>query len=153
MASNFGGHDFVLAYDPALDQFSARRRMPKTRMTPACGVIAGKIYLPGGVSKDPVVFPDAVYYRNLDVFDPQGGVTPQIQSLTCESTNRVRLVWQGEAGVRYGVQSTPSIAKGPWTRAMFSSGSNTILATNSLVEATCLVPIPNTNQFFRVLEP
>jgi len=27
------------------------------------------------------------------------------------------------------------------------------MATNALVEATCLVPAPNTNRFFRVLEP
>ena len=90
--------------------------------------------------------------RSLDVFDPQGGVTPQILSLTCESTNHVRLAWQGEAGIRYGVESRPNVAKGSWTRAMFSSGTNSVLATNSLVEATCLVPTADTNRFFRVLE-
>ena len=94
-----GSFDFVLAYDPAQNRFSARRKMPRTRLVAGCGVIDGKIYLAAGISKEPVVNPDEVYYRVLDVFDPQGGVTPQILSLTCESTNRVRLSWQGEAGI------------------------------------------------------
>jgi len=104
------------------------------------------------VSKEPIYNPDAVYYKTVDVFDPQGGVTPQILSLACESTNHVRLVWQGEAGLRYGVQSRPNVANGSWTRAMFSSGTNSVLATNSMVEVTCLVPTADTNRFFRVLE-
>jgi len=145
-------HDFVLAYDPALDQFTARRKMPRTRMHSACGAIAGKIYLTCGLSKDPVFYSDAIYYKTLDVFDPQGGVAPQILSLACESTNRVRLAWQGEAGLRYGVESRPNVSSGSWTRVMFSSGSNSVLATNSMVELTCLVPTVDTNRFFRVLE-
>ena len=74
----YGSFDFTLAYDPAQDRFTARRKMPRTRLTAACGVIDGKVYLAGGVNKEPVVNPDAVYYKDLDVFDPQGGVTPQI---------------------------------------------------------------------------
>ena len=35
---------------------------------------------------------------------------------------------------------------------MFSAGTNSILATNGVVEATCTVPSPDTNRFFRVLE-
>ena len=147
-----GGYDFTLAYDPTQDQFTARRTMPRKRGTAACGVIGGKIYLAAGVTKEPLRNPDAIFYKILDVFDPQGGVTPQILSLACESTNRVRLVWQGEAGLRYGVQSTPDVVAPSWTRVMFSSGSNSVLATNSMVEAICLVPTTDTNRFFRVLE-
>jgi len=148
----YGSFDFTLAYDPAQDRFSARRKMPRTRLTAACGVIDGKVYLAGGVSKEPARNPDAVFYKVLDVFDPQGGVTPQILSLTCESTNQVRLVWQGEAGISYGVESRPNVATGAWTRATFISGTNSVLATNALVEATCIVPTVDTNRFFRVLE-
>ena len=85
------------------------------------------------------------------MFDPQGGVAPQLLSLTLESTNSVRLVWQGEAGRLYGVQSTVNVT-GPWTRINFSSGTNTILATNALVEASCTVPSADTSRFFRVIE-
>jgi N-acetylneuraminic acid mutarotase len=144
--------DFALAYDPAQDRFTSRRKMPRTRAAEGCGVIDGRIYLAGGVNIEPVVNPGAVYYKVLDVFDPQGGVTPEILSLACESTNRVRLAWQGEAGLRYGVQSRPNVANGSWTRNTFSTGTNSVLATNSLVEATCLVPTADTNRFFRVLE-
>jgi N-acetylneuraminic acid mutarotase len=149
----YGSFDFTLAYDPAQDRFSARRKMPRTRVTAACGVVEGKVYLAGGASKEPVVNPDAVYYKTVDVFDPQGGVMPQILSLTCESTNRARLVWQGEAGQLYGVQSRPNVANGSWTRNTFSTGTNSVLASNAIVEATCLVPTADTNRFFRVLEP
>jgi hypothetical protein len=148
----YGSFDFAQAYDPVQDRFSARRKMPRIRLTSGCGVIHGKVYLAAGISKEPLMNPDAVYYKTVDVFDPQGGVTPQILSLNCESTNHVRLMWQGEAGLRYGVQSTPNIAKGPWTRLLFSIGGNSVLATNALVEATCLVPTADTNRFFRVLE-
>ncbi len=146
-----GCYDLVLAYDPAQDQFTPRRKMPRTRSTAGCAVIDGKIYLAGGPSKEPIVNPDAIYYTVVDVFDPQGGVTPQILSLTCESTNQVRLVWQGEAGVGYGVESRPTVASGPWARVMFSTGTNSVLATNALVEARCLVS-PADARFFRVLE-
>ena len=56
------------------------------------------------------------------------------------------------AGLLYGVKSTPNVANPLWTRVMFSSGTNSVLATNALVEATCLVPTVDTNRFFRVLE-
>jgi len=126
--------------------------MPRKRGVAACGVIGGMVYLAGGVSKEPIVNTNAIYYTVVDVFDPQGGVTPQILSLACESTNHVRLVWQGEAGIRYGVVSRSNVANGSWTRVIFSSGGNSVLATNSLVEVTCLVPTTYTNRFFRVLE-
>ena len=147
-----GAYDFTLAYDPAQDRFTARRKMPRTRSTAGCAVIDGKIYLAGGISQEPIVNTNAIYYASVDVFDPQGGVTPQILSLSCESTNQVRLVWQGEAGISYGVESRPSVASGPWTRMMFTTGTNTVMATNALVEASCLVPPAGTNRFFRVLE-
>ena len=52
----------------------------------------------------------------------------------------------------YGVQSTPNLATVVWPRLQFSTGTNSILATNELVEATCTVPVADTNRFFRVLE-
>jgi Kelch motif len=146
------GYDFALAYDPAQDRFTSRRKMPRARTAGGCGVIDGKIYLAGGPDREPLVNPGTVYWKVLDVFDPQGGVTSQILNLACESTNRVRLAWQGEAGILYGVQSRPNVANGSWTRVMFSSGSNNVLATNSIVEVTCLVSTADTNRFFRVLE-
>jgi N-acetylneuraminic acid mutarotase len=146
------GNDLTVAYDPAQDKFTACRKLPRKRATSSCGVNGGKVYLSGGISKEPIVNSDAVYHTTLDVFDPQGGVMPQILSVDCESTNHLRLAWQGEAGIRYGVESRPNVANGSWTRAMFSSGSNSVLATNALVEATCLVPTADTNRFFRVLE-
>jgi hypothetical protein len=104
------------------------------------------------VDKEPIVNPGTVYWKVLDVFDPQGGVTPQILSLTCESTNHIRLAWQGEAGILYGVQSRPNVANGSWARNMFSTGTNSVVATNGLVEATCVVPTTAPTRFFRVLE-
>ena len=74
-------YDFALAYDPAQDRFTCKRKMPRTRAAGGCGVIDGKIYLAGGVNTEPIVNPNPVYYRTVDVFDPQGGVTPQILSL------------------------------------------------------------------------
>jgi hypothetical protein len=79
-------------------------------------------------------------------------VTPQISGLTIESPDRVRLARQGEAGRLYGVQSTVNPAKGPWARVNFSTRTNSILATNELVEATFAVPSADTSRFFRVLE-
>jgi hypothetical protein len=145
------GHDFALAYDPDRDQFTSRRKMPRTRMTAACGAIDGKIVLAGGVSKDPAVYPDTVYYRVVDVFDPQGGVTPQILSATLETTNRLRLVWQAEAGFKYGVESSPDILTNRWTRVTLPTGS-TVTATNDLVETSCLVTPGEPRRFYRVLE-
>jgi len=151
MTPTYGGHDFVLAYDPAQDRFTARRKMPRTRMTAACAAIDGKIYLAGGISAEPIVHPGAVYYRILDVFDPEGGVTPQILSLTCESTNRIRLVWEAEAGFKYGVESSPDILTNRWTRVTVPTGS-TVTATNDLVETSCLVTPGEPRRFYRVLE-
>ena len=146
-----GAHDFALAYDPDQDQFTTRRKMPRTRLGAGCAVIDGRIYLAGGASKDPLAFPDAIYYKVVDVFDPQGGVTPEILSLTCESPNQVRLLWQGEAGIRYGVESRPNVATGAWTRMALPTGTS-VLATNSVVETTCTVSTADPKRFFRVLE-
>jgi len=146
-----GSFDFTQAYDPTQDRFTPRRKMPRTRLTSGCGVIDGKVYLAAGPNKEPQN-PGVVFYMVLDVFDPQGGVTPQILSLACESTTQVRLAWQGEAGILYGVESRANVANGSWTRVMFTSGTNSVLATNSMVEVTCLVTTTDTNRFFRVLE-
>ncbi len=112
-----GGYDLVLAYDPAQDRFTPRRKMPRTRSTAGCAVMNGKIYLAGGVSKEPIVNTNAIYYTMVDVFDPQGGVTPQILSLTCESTNQI--CWCGRAkpgsvmGSSPGRTSPPALGRGP----------------------------------------
>jgi N-acetylneuraminic acid mutarotase len=144
------GFAFTLAYDPDRDQFSARRNMPRKRATAACGVIEGKICLAAGASKEPLVNPDAVFYKILDLFDPQGGVTSQIRSGTLVNSNSFRLVWQAEAGIRYGVESSTRLTNG-WTRGTFLTGSS-ILATNEIVEAVCRVPSGEAKRFFRVVE-
>jgi hypothetical protein len=106
----------------------------------------------GGINKDPyIVDPkDFLIYNSTLVFDPHGGVVPQILSLTLESTNQVRLSWQGEAGRLYGVESTRNLATGPWTTVNLGTGTNSILATNASVEASCTVPSADPERFFRV---
>jgi len=146
-----GSYDFVQAYDPAQDRFTARRKMPRTRLTAACGVIGGKVYLAGGVSKEPIVNPNAIFYKTLDVFDPQGGVTPQILTATLESPDKFRLIWQTEAGIKYGVESSPDILTNRWTRVTLPTGS-TVTATNGVVETSCLVTPGEPRRFYRVLE-
>jgi N-acetylneuraminic acid mutarotase len=146
-------YDLTVAYDPVLNKFTAKRKIPVTCEAAACATIDGEIYHSGGANQDPVVHPfGAAYYDSLWVFDPQGGVPPQISSLTIESTNSVRLAWEGEAGRLYGVASRLDVAKGLWTRLMLSTGTNTILATNASVEATCTVPSTDPKRFFQVLE-
>ncbi len=148
-------YNLSLAYDPAQDAFTtSKRKIPVTCEAAAAATIGGKIYHSGGANQDPVIHPvGAVYYDSLWVFDPRGGVAPEISGLTIESTNRVRLAWQGELGRLYRVQSTTNlVSKYAWTQLTFSTGTNTLPATNELVEATCLVPSGDTNRFFRVLE-
>jgi hypothetical protein len=146
-------YDLAVAYDPVQNKFTAKRKIPVACEAAAAATINGKIYHSGGANQDPIIRPvGAVYYDSLWVFDPQGGVTPQISGLTIESLNSVRLAWQGEAGRLYGVKSTPNAAKGPWARVIFSTGTNSILATNALVEATWAVPSGDTQRFFQVLE-
>jgi hypothetical protein len=51
-------------------------------------------------------------------------VTPRHLSLTRESSDRVRLAWQGKAGRLDDVQSTVNLAsKHSWMRLMFSAGT------------------------------
>jgi N-acetylneuraminic acid mutarotase len=147
----YGSFDFTLAYDPAQDQFTARRKMPKMGLVGGCGVIDGKIYLAAGVSKEPVLNSDAVYYRRLDVFDPQGGVMPWILSTALESTNRLRLVWQAEAGMKYGVDSSSEVPTNHWTRVTLPAGL-TVTSTNGVVETSCPVVPGEPRRFFRVFE-
>jgi N-acetylneuraminic acid mutarotase len=147
-----GGYDLSLAYDPEQDGYIGKRKVPMKCDSAAAASIGGKVYLTGGASGDPGNYPGAVYYDSLWVFDPQGGVTPRLLSLNRESLDRVRLAWRGEAGRLYGVQSTPNLATVVWPRLQFSTGTNSILATNGLVEATCAVPSGDTQRFFRVLE-
>jgi hypothetical protein len=112
-----GSFDFTLAYDPAEDRFTARRKMPRTRLAAgSCGVIDGKVYLAGGASEEPVVNSDYVFYKILDVFDPRGGVAPQILRARLVTSNSFRLAWQGEAGIKYGVESSPDVLTNRWTR-------------------------------------
>jgi N-acetylneuraminic acid mutarotase len=145
-------YKFTLAYDPVQNNFTAKRWMRTNTLAAAAATIDGKIYIAGGANLDPDVYATIAVYSNLWVFDPQGGVTPQISSLTLENTNQVRLAWQGEAGRLYGVESRLDLAKGSWTRLILSSGTTTILATNASVEATCNVSTTSPQRFFRVLE-
>ena len=144
------GLDFVLAYDPVQDRFTSRRKMPRTRAASACAAIDGKIYLAGGVDKEPIVNSDAVFWRALDVFDPQGGVTPQILRATLETSNSFRLAWQGESGIKYRVESTPDLTN-RWTLVTLPTGT-TVIATNALVETSCPVVPGSQRGFYRVSE-
>ncbi|MHC1765130.1 MAG: Kelch repeat-containing protein [Verrucomicrobiia bacterium] len=154
-------YPFSLAYDPVRDRFTSKRLMPVTcedakcdsrRAYAACATIDGKIYIAGGIKANPNVETDAIDLSSTLMFDPHGGMAPQLQSVTHESADHVRLVWQGEAGRLYGVESAPDLAQGLWSRFMFSTDTSCILATNALVEATCTVPAADTARFFRVLE-
>lgn len=144
---------FSLAYDPGEDSYQSKRYMPMPCTDGACAAIDGKIYLAGGANQDPYKYPvGAAYYDSLWVFDPQGGMTPQVSGFTFESINRIRVEWKGEAGRLYGVQSTSNLLKGPWTDFTFSSGTNRILATNEMIEATGTLPVEDSQRFFRVFE-
>ena len=95
--------------------------------------------------------PAASQYHSQWVFDPQGGVAPEILSLNREANDTVRLRWQGEAGRSYGVQSTVNLLNRNWLPFNLTAG-NTILATNRVVEVTGAVPPTDTARFFRVVE-
>jgi len=145
------GNNFAFAYDTTTDRFTARRKMPHKRITSACGVIGGKVYLVAGASKEPLVNPDAALYTSMDIFDPQGGVTPTILAGTFETPNSFHLSWAGETGIAYAVESRTNPAAGVWTLMALPTGI-TVTATNSLVESTCTVPGGEQRMFFRVLE-
>jgi N-acetylneuraminic acid mutarotase len=145
-------HNLTVAYDPARDSFRGKRNLPMPCEAAASATIGGKIYHSGGASADPTLHPDAVYYDSLWVFDPQGGVAPELLSVTRESPTSVRLSWQGEPGRLYGVKSAPDVVRGPWTRLSFPTGTNSILATNEVVEAICPVPSADPARFFEILE-
>jgi len=150
-ADMYTTYKLTLAYDPVQDKFTAKRLMPTNTLAAAAATIDGKIYITGGANSDPGVYDPIAVYNSLWVFDPQGGVAPQIQSLTVEGANSVRLAWQGEAGRLYGAESAQN-PKGPWTRLVLSTGTTTILATNASVEATCNISTTVQKRFFRVLE-
>jgi N-acetylneuraminic acid mutarotase len=147
-----GAYNFTLAYDPSQDRFTACRHMPRTRVLAPCGVIDGKVYLAAAVSKEPVVNPppSAEFYTVTDVFDPKGGIAPQIVSLTCESTNSIRVAWQGETGIKYGIEFCPNLASRSWYRLSLPTGPS-ILATNPLTAVNCALP-GIAKRFFRVVE-
>ncbi len=147
----YGAYDCVWAYDPVNDRFSAKRRIPKTLVTPACGAIDGKVYLTGGVSKEPVYNPGAVFYKRLNLFDPQGGTAPLIRSATMGSDNRLRLVWRAEAGMTYGVEYSAQVSATRWGRVLLPTGL-TVTATNDVVETSCPVIEGLPQRFYRVFE-
>lgn len=143
---------FVLAFDAVSGQFARKRAIPLPWEGMACATIDGNIFLAGGGNKSPLFFSDAIMYNDLWVFDPQGGIAPQLLEISRDHAESVRLRWQGEAKRRYGLQSTLNLAKGPWSQCTLATGSKTVLATNEITEAT--VPIDPTGppRFFRVLE-
>jgi N-acetylneuraminic acid mutarotase len=150
-ADKYTTYDFTLAYDPAHDTFAAKTNMPMPCMSAAAVTIDGKIYMTGGCSGDPTVYSTVVMYSNVWMFDPH---LPRCVSLTIQSPNSVRLVWQGEAGQAYGVKSRADVATGTWsqTQVTFSTGTNSILATNALIEATFTFPTTDATGFFEVIE-
>jgi hypothetical protein len=147
-----GGYSLSLAYDPARDKFTAMRNLPMKCEAAAAATIDGLIYHTGGASGDPGNYPGAVYYDRLWVFDPSGGVFPRLRSVVPAGRTSVRLNWQGEAGLRYSIQLTTDVASGNWATSLFSTGTNAILATNDMVEATVSVPASDAQRFFRALE-
>ena len=114
-------------------------------------VIDGKVYIAAGISKEPVVNPDPVYYKRLDVFDPLGGVTPRILSVAWESTNRLKLAWQAEVGITYAIESSPELAANRWTSVTLPTGP-TVTATNGVMETSCPALPGELKRFFRVSE-
>jgi len=145
-------YDWVLAEERAQGKYTAERKMPRTRLCAASAVIEGKVYIVGGASEEPAfVNPKAVFYNLLDIFDPQGGGTPHITVATIESADRLHLVWEGEPGVKYSVESSADVVTNRWTRVTLATG-NTILATNTLVETTCPIAQGELKRFFRAVE-
>lgn len=151
LADRFGSK-FVLAVDAVSGKFARKRAIPVRWEGMSCATIDGKIYLVGGADKSPLVPPAATMYDHLWVFDPQGGVAPQVLDIQREQAQSIRLRWQGETERRYGLQSALNPAKGPWAQCPLATGSKTVLATNEITEAT--VPIDPTGppRFFRVIE-
>jgi len=152
IGSPYCAHTLTLAYDPIQDQFAARRAMPEPCLAAAYATIGGRIYIAGGGSGPPSLCPGAVIYNSLRVFDPEGGVAPYILSFTRQSDETVRLVWQGEAGRLYGVESASTLTYPFWAPITLSNGNTTIRATKSVVEATGTVAPPHQARFFRVSE-
>ncbi len=147
----YRSYDVTLAYDPAQNQFTARRRMPKIGLVGGCAAIDGKLCLPAGISKEPVLNPDPVYYTRLDIFDPLGGVTPRILSAAWESADRLKLLWQAEVGITYGIESSPELATNRWTRVPLPTGLG-MVATNAVMGTSCSIAPGEPRRFFRVLE-
>lgn len=140
----------VLAYSPVDDRFVAKRRLPAKTLGATAATIDGKIYVVGGADRDLGVYSSGVVYKTLWEFDPQGGVASQLQSVIIDSPTSVRVAWQGDEGRLYGVESTTDLVKGVWSRLRLPTVT-TLVATNSLVEATCTV-VPSEQRFFRVIE-
>jgi hypothetical protein len=63
---------------------------------------------------------------------------PHILSAAVESTNQLRLVWQAETSIKYGVEFSPSIVTNRWTRVILPTGA-TVTATDDVVETSCPV--------------
>jgi len=152
--------NLTLAYDPIRNSFAAKRPMPDTCSDTKCGstrayaaaaTIGNKIYISRGLNANPSMDLNAFGYRSTLEFDPKGGVTPQIISATIESSNQLRLVWHAEAGVKYGVESSPQIITDQWARVMLPTGF-TVTATNDLAETSCTCVPEQPQQFFRIIE-
>lgn len=167
MAGSFGGvlylfggcnSDYSVTYNQAtgFDLTSgtvlAKRHIPRTRAFGAGAMIDGKIYLVGGADREPVADPTAIFWNVLDVFDPQGGVTPMITGIDPKPSEPLQLTWQGEAGVLYSVYATTDSVRGPWSRVTLTSGKNTVLATNAVVGASVENSSAIESRFFRVVD-
>jgi len=113
--------------------------------TPAACVVDGILYVMGGH------YPYTTPVRQVFAFYPQGGVTPRIWSVTLEGTNRLNLIWQAEAGIAYGVESSPNLAANRWTPVTLPTGS-TVTATGDLAATRFPVTPAEPRQFYRVFE-
>lgn len=145
------GTTYSLVYDPGQDRFTGRRLLPIPCAGAATAVLGGRVLLAGGTRGYPPSCPGSVSYPSLWVFDPQGGVRPEILDFGREGDDLLRFVWRGEAGRRYAVESTANVANQAWPRFMLTTGS-TILATNRVVEASGVAPVEAPARFFRVVE-
>lgn len=134
-----------------MDRFTGRRLLPSPCAVAASASTGGKIYVIGGTSGHPTLCPGAVYYKSLWVFDPQGGVAPEMLSVLREGADTVRFVWLGEAGRRYAVEATVKATRQTWPRLNLTTGG-TILATNRVVEANATLPPGDPARFFRIVE-
>lgn len=142
--------DGMLAYDPVRDRYTQMSSMPAPTSAAASAVIDGKTYVVGGMTGYPPDCPGGVFGKALWVYTPERAEAPRLQHLSLESGDRIRVVWRGQIGRRYGIETASRLEPGAWARCSTSEGA-TILATEAVVEATVPVSSAERVRFFRVM--